>query len=86
MRAKIVFQDNSWIVGKRVSFWDTVFLPETPGTHHWWVESFSADDNLALEMVTQIDKKSLKPKVRVAVPFNSMKYMVFLQRIEGGNE
>jgi hypothetical protein len=73
MRCKIVFQDNSWIIGRRVSFWDKVFLPETPGTHHWWVEECHGFD-----LGEQNMEKLINHKVRVAVPINSMKYMVFL--------
>ena len=72
MRCKIVFHDNSWIIGKRVSLWDTIFLPETEGTHHWWVESFSWEIRADMSEVHQLDKR------RVAVPISSMKYMVFL--------
>lgn len=71
MRAKIIFHDNSWIIGRRVSWWD-IFksrMPETQGTHHWWVEDMSGEFvGVAREIIGE----------RVAVPISSMKYCVVL--------
>jgi hypothetical protein len=74
MRCKIVFQDNSWIIGRRVSLWEQFIsrVTETAGTHHWWVEDFSWEIRADMAQVHQLDKR------RIAIPINSMKYMVFL--------
>lgn len=76
MRAKIIFHDNSWIIGRRVSWWD-IFksrMPETQGTHHWWIEECNGFDLGDVEM-----KELMNHKVRIAIPINSMKYLVFVK-------
>jgi hypothetical protein len=74
MRCKIVFQDNSWIIGRRVKWWETIFLPETTGTHHWIVEDWSEGNQY---IIGRTDGRTLIG-MRVAIPIDSMKYMVFL--------
>jgi hypothetical protein len=72
MRAKIVFHDGSWIAGRRVSNWEIFksHMPETQGTHHWWVEDMSGEFvGVTREYISE----------RVAVPINSMKCCVFLR-------
>ncbi len=71
MKVKIVFNDDSWIIGHSLSFWDILRsrITETHGTHHWWVEDMSGEFvGIAREVIGY----------RVAVPINSMKFMVIL--------
>ncbi len=83
MRAKIVFQDGSWFIGRRVSGWEILKsrIPETQGTHHWWVEKSSIGYEIEGIEDTESDRVVYKNKLigeRVAVPISSMKYCVFL--------
>jgi hypothetical protein len=71
MRAKIIFHDNSWVVGRRISQWEIIKsgITETQGTHHWWVEDMSGEYvNVARNIIGE----------RVAIPINSMKIMAIL--------
>jgi hypothetical protein len=65
MKCKIVFNDGSWIIGRRINFWEWLNLKETQGTHHWIVLD-SNDD-----MKEYIGK-------RIAIPIIAMKYLVIL--------
>ncbi len=71
MKCKIVFNDGYWIIGRRVNLWERIRIPETPGTHHWIVESSS------YEMNETCEGSFIKGK-RVAIPIVSMKYLVIL--------
>jgi hypothetical protein len=68
MKAKIVFQDGSWFIGRRVNLWEQFIMPETPNTYHWIV----LDVGYMNVGPRQIDKGD-----RIAVPISSMKYCVF---------
>ena len=63
MIMKVVFQDNSWIIGKRG--WREIGIPmhETKGTHHFTV--IDSSDNM----------RDLR-KREVAIPINSAKYFI----------
>jgi len=65
MLCKIIFDDHSWVIGKRVSKWDALLLRETPGTHHYWIQEAS-------ELKSDLVGK------RVAIPIYKMKYHIFL--------
>jgi hypothetical protein len=67
MRAKIVFQDGTWFIGRRVNLWEMMLMSETNGTHHWIVQNSG-------------NNSELHRGDRVAVPIDSMKYCVFAQK------
>jgi hypothetical protein len=64
MKAKVVFQDGTWFIGRWVNFWEQLVIPETQGTHHWMVRNCGNNSELHVGD-------------RVVVPINSMKYCVF---------
>ena len=71
IRVKIVFHDDSWMICRSLSWWE-IFesrITETQGTHHWYVQDMSGEyKEVYKDIIGQ----------RIAVPINSMKYMVIL--------
>jgi hypothetical protein len=63
MECKIIFNEGSWVTGRRVNFTERMKISETKGTHHW--------------IVSDSNDKTIIGK-RIAIPINSMKYLVVL--------
>ena len=65
MKCKIVFNDGTYFIGRLVNWWEKLIIGETKGTHHWIVlNSGSISDDILGK--------------RIAVPINSMKYLIIL--------
>ena len=76
VKCKIVFNDGTWIIGRRVNFWERLKIPETFGTHHWIVLEVSPT-YIYPSVKKYNDLRDYIGK-RIAIPIVSMKYLVFL--------
>ena len=66
MLCKIIFDDKSWVIGRRINLWERLKMGETKGTHHYIIKDASEFEG---DLIGK----------RVAIPISKMKYHIFLK-------